>query len=387
MPWETVSLMDARKQLVALVQSGAWTMKAACQHFGVSRKTGHKWLSRFEEEGRAGLSDKSRAPHSSPQAWPDETKELVLSLKRKRPHWGPKKLVAVLAKKGFETPSPSTAGEWLREANLVRPTRRPAPRATPSHLTEATRPNQLWCYDFKGHFRLRNGRYCYPLTVTDDYSRMLLGCFALTTTSIDATRPCMEQLFREYGLPDALRSDNGEPFASVGLAGLNTLNVSWLKQGIRLERTRPASPQENARHERMHRTLKAETTRPPGRAVAEQQRRFDDWRIDFNTERPHEALDMDVPSNWYQRSAKLFREGPITTTYPGHFEVRHVRNRGHIKMAGRDVYLSEALIGEHVGLNEVDDGIWQVHFISEAICGIDLRGDKPKLIAASQLGT
>ena len=387
MPWGTVSLMDARKQLVSLVHGGAMTMAAACRQFGVSRKTGHKWLRRFEEEGRAGLLDQSRAPKHSPNAWPDETRELVLDLKRERPFWGPKKLVAVLAGKGKEMPSVSTAGEWLREANLVVPARRATPRAKPTHLTQAAGPNQVWCYDYKGQFLMGNGEYCYPLTVTDDYSRMLLGCFALSSTSIAATRPCMEELFRTYGLPEALRSDNGEPFASAGLAGLNSLNVSWLKQGIRLERIMKGRPDQNGRHERMHRTLKAETTRPPQYEFRAQQDCFSSWLLDYNTERPHEALGMDVPISWYEPSSRTFREGTISTTYPGHFEVRHVGNRGHIKMAGHVIYLSESLIGEHLGLVEVDDGIWQVHFLSDAICGLDLRGEKPKLIAASKLSS
>jgi len=384
MPWETVSLMEAKKRLVELVHRQVMTMSEACSQFGVTPKTGYKWLKRFESGGLPGLEELSRAPKRSPQAWPDETRQAVLELKLERPTWGPKKLVAVLAGRGLEMPAVSTAGEWLREANLVTPTSRPPPQAKPTRLTLATRPNQVWCYDFKGQFKLGDGSFCFPLTITDDFSRMLLGCFSLSSTSISATQPCMEELFRAYGLPEFLRSDNGEPFSSIGLAGLTTMNVSWLKQGIVLERTRPASPQDNGRHERMHRTLKAETTRPPAHNHSAQQRRFDTWRLDFNTVRPHEALDMNVPKSRYEPSSRSFKEGPITVAYPGHFEVRHVRNRGHIKLGGRDVYLSEALIGEPVGLVEVDDGIWQVRFMADVICGIDMRGKKPRLIGHSR---
>jgi len=383
MPWETVSLVEAKRQLVQLVHRQVMTMSEACAQFGVAPKTGYKWLKRFETGGLPALEELSRAPKRSPQSWPDETREAVLKLKRERPTWGPKKLVAVLSGRGVEMPAVSTAGEWLRAAELVKPARRTAPKAKPTRLTEAVRPNHVWCYDFKGQFKVGDGRYCYPLTITDDFTRMLLGCFSLSTTSVAAAQPCMEALFRAYGLPDILRSDNGEPFSSVGLAGLTTMNVSWLKQGITIERTRPASPEENARHERMHRTLKAETTRPPARNLAAQQRRFDAWRIDFNTVRPHEALDMDVPVSRYEPSSRSYREGSITATYPSHFEVRHVRNRGHIKLGGQEVYLSEALIGEHVGLLEVDDGIWQVRFMADVICGIDMRGKKPQLIGHS----
>jgi transposase InsO family protein len=380
MPWEQVSLVKTKLQLVKLVQSGAMTMSAACAQYGVTRKTGHKWLARYEAEGESGLEEVSRAPKCSPQAWPEETREAVLQLKQRRPHWGPKKLVAVLEREGIETPAISTAGEWLREAGLVKPRRRSAPRAKPTRLTQATKPNDVWCYDFKGQFRMGNGQYCYPLTVTDDASRMLLGCFALAAPTAGATKPCVEALFREYGLPQVLRSDNGEPFASVGLAGLTTLNVAWLKQGIRLERIRPASPQENGRHERMHRTLKDETTRPPKHFMAAQQRRFDEWRIDFNTQRPHEALGQAVPASRYSASTTSFRE---TATYPGHYEVRRVGNRGYIKLLGNSVHLSEALVGEDVGLVEVDDGLWRVLFLSDVICAIDLRGPTSRLIRDS----
>jgi hypothetical protein len=212
---------------------------------------------------------------------------------------------------------------------------------------------------------------------------MLLGCFALVAPTAAATKPCVETLFREYGLPKVLRSDNGEPFASVGLAGLTTLNVAWLKQGIRLERIRPASPQENGRHERMHRTLKDETTRPPKHFMEAQQRRFDEWRIDFNTQRPHEALRQAVPASRYSASSTSFREVGATASYPGHYEVRRVGNRGYIKLLGNSVHLSEALVGEDVGLVEVDDGLWRVLFLSDVICAIDLRGPTSRLVRDS----
>lgn len=383
MPWETVSVMDAKRGVVELYLSGAMTMAEACEAKGVSRKTGYKWLARWNEQGREGLEELTRAPKTSPQAWPEETRDALLELKRKRPTWGPKKLVASLSREGLAMPAASTAGTWLREEGLTKKRRRPTVRAKPTSLTVATRPNEVWCYDFKGQVRLGNGQLCYPLTVTDDYSRMLLGCFALDSTSIAATQPCVESLFREHGLPEVLHSDNGTPFASTGLSGLTTMSVAWLKQGIRLERSRPATPTDNARHERMHRTLKAEAMRPPSQTMSAQQLVFDAWRFDFNTQRPHEALGMSVPISLYQASGRGFLEGEIRANYPGHFDVRHVGNRGQVKMLGHSIYLSEALIGQHVGLIEVDDGLWQVHFLSQPLCALDIRGPRPKLIGHS----
>lgn len=281
MPWEPESLVKRKKQLVDLVRGGVLSMEEAAAKFGITPKTGYKWRNRYEAEGDAGLEERSRAPRSSPQAWDEETRAELIKLKVARPEWGPKKLVSHLETLGFEMPAVSTAGEWLKAANLVKPARRSGPKQPPrtKPLTVANGPNDVWCYDFKGQFRLGDGSYCWPLTVTDDFLRTLLGCFALSSTSVAASQPCVERLLREYGLPKVLRSDNGEPFSSAGLGGLTKMNVAWLKQGIELERSRKASPQENARHERMHRTLKAETTRPPQRTVDQQQRCFDAFRL------------------------------------------------------------------------------------------------------------
>jgi putative transposase len=380
MPWKEMSPVEQKRRLIALVHKGVLSMTDAAEQSGVHRKTGHKWLKRFEEDGTAGLEERSRAPKHSPQARPDEERKLVLDLKQRRPSWGPKKIVAALKRQGLPAPAASTAGTWLDEAGLVQPRRRQLrPSATPTGLEEAKGPNDLWCIDFKGQFRLGNGQLCYPLTVTDQYSRYLLGCDALATTSTEGAKRCVERLFCEYGLPRAIRSDNGTPFASLGLAGLSTLCVSWLKQGIRLERIPPGKPQHNGRHERMHRTLKAETTRPPAATMQGQQRLFDVFRPDFNMERPHEALDMDVPSKHYEPSPRCFRASD-DATYPGHFEVRRVRREGTIKWAGTTIYISQSLVGEQLGLNEIDDGVWQISFLSLVIAGIDMRNGKPQLI-------
>jgi len=382
MAWKETSPVEQKRHLIQLVKKGVLTMKDAAAQFGVSRKTGQKWLARFEQSGREGLAERSRRPHSSPQAFPPETREAVIALKRRRPTWGPKKIVAALEREGLNMPSSSTAGDWLKAEGLVSSSRRrrARPSATPTDLVAPEGPNDLWCIDFKGQFRLGDGQLCYPLTVTDQHSRFLLGCDALLSTSAEPARQCIDRLFREYGVPKAMRSDNGTPFASVGLAGLSALSVSWLKQGIRLERIPPGKPQHNGRHERMHRTLKAETTRQQAKTLAEQQQLFDAFRIDFNTERPHEAIEMDVPISRYEPSPRAFREESFDATYPGHFEVRRVRPEGTIKWAGESVYVSESLVGEQLGLNEVHDGIWQIHFHGLVLGGINMHGEKPTLI-------
>jgi transposase InsO family protein len=336
-----------------------------CREYGVSRKTGNKYKKRFEELGVIGLEDQSRAPHVIPHKTPPELVELLVTERVRHPSWGPRKLKNVLERRlGRGLPAPSTIGVILEGRGLVAPRKhRPRYSPRPTSLREATAPNDVWCIDYKGQFRLGDTTYCYPLTVTDQYSRYIVGCEAMAAISDEQARDACEDMFRTYGLPTVMRSDNGAPFASVGLAGLTKLSVYWLRLGIVPERTRPASPQENGRHERMHRTLKAETTRPARHNLLQQQERFDDFVEEFNTQRPHEALEMKRPAEVFQTSSKKHPARLADPEYPTHDDALRVNHLGRIRLPGREIYLATALAGQVVGVREEVDGRWLVTFV------------------------
>src|SRR5687768_7318086 len=320
-----------------------------CTEYGISRKTGHKFKKRFEEAGAVGLYDQSRAPRCIPHKTPPEVAELVVAERLRHPTWGPKKLKAVLEERlGHRLPSATTLGDILVRRGLI--TRRKLrlrlrPQATTLRRAEA--PNEVWCVDYKGQFRLGDRSYCYPLTLTDQFSRYLLGCDAMAAIDEDQAREAMTPIFAENGLPRVLRSDNGPPFASTGLAGLTKLSVYWMRLGITPERIRPAHPQDNGRHERMHRTLKRDTTRPPRSNLLQQQEVFDAFVLEFNTERPHEALDMKRPAELYTPSPRLLPSALPEPTYPTHDDVVTVNSIGCVSLPGRRrPYLSAALVGQ-----------------------------------------
>jgi transposase InsO family protein len=343
--------------------AGDVPMAGLCRAFGISRVTGYKWLDRYGSGGVAALSDRSRARHTQPHAYPASIRELVIQARMEHPTWGGKKLRPWLAKRHprVELPSVTTMETILREAKLVRRRRRSRRLEGPVGVRGGDdRPNGVWAVDFKGQFRLGDGSYCYPLTATDSCSRYLLTCTALRCTKFDPAWTVFDQLFAEYGVPERIRSDNGVPFASVGVGRLSRLSVYWMSLGIEVERTRPGKPQDNGRHERMHRTLKEDTTRPPAGTRRGQQRRFNRFRMTYNEERPHEALNMRCPAEFYEPSSRPYEV--VEFQYPGHWEQRTVRNRGAIKWKDQEVFLSEALSGHHVGLVEIDDGVWQVCF-------------------------
>lgn len=361
--------MSQREEFIRLVHQRRHPITELCIAFGVSEKTGHKWLSRFQREGIAGLADRSHVPHAAPHQVSPRLRSLITSLREKHPTWGARKLRAVLARRSPEItwPAPSTIGELLRREGLLRPTRRkrhPNAAGVPldSGLTIARAPNDVWTTDFKGEFRLGPGPYCYPLTVLDAQSRYLLGCRALLSTATVPVKVIFTQLFERFGLPEVIRSDNGVPFAcSNALGRLSTLSVWWIRLGIRPERIAPGHPQQNGQHERMHKTLKAEATRPPSASLREQQNRFDRFRREYNTVRPHEALGQREPSSCYTTSTRSFpdRLGPIE--YPAHLEVRRVC-KGMIAWKGRYVWLTKALSGEDVSLEETGDDTWTISF-------------------------
>jgi transposase InsO family protein len=365
MPWQEESTMQLRRQFVQDVHSGATPITELCAAYGISRKTGYKWLTRFEAEGAAGLGDRSRRPHTSPHATPVELVQALLEARGRHPSWGPRKLLRILRQQMRAAPWParSTMALHLQRAGLVvtpRRVRRPGHPGRPQAPMDA--PNAIWTADFKGQFRLGDGEACYPLTVADGYSRMLLGCQALTGVTVAESQPVFRQLFRTYGLPARIRSDNGVPFATQALGRLSPLSVWWIRLGILPDLIEPASPQQNGRHERMHRTLKRDTTRPPQPSRRAQQRRFDTWRHEFNTLRPHEALDDATPASHYRASPRPYPARLAPLEYPAHYERRLVSNNGGIRWHARWVNVSQTLGGEHLGLVEIDDGEWDVYF-------------------------
>jgi putative transposase len=376
MPWQEMSSMDQRLQFITDHQRGLYTMAELCAQNSISRKTGYKWLTRYATEGPPGLLERSHAPHGCPHRIADELATLLLGVREKHPTWGPKKLVHYLARRHREVrvwPAVSTVADLLKRRGLVRPRRRrPSPPVHPGTVPiRTTAPNDLWTADFKGQFLTRNGIYCYPLTIADQETRYLLRVHGLLNTRVKSALPVFERAFREYGLPLAIRTDNGVPFASTGLRGLTRLNVWWLRLGIAHQRIRPASPQENAAHERMHRTLKAETTRPPKADLAQQQRRFNEFRREYNEERPHEALAGDPPGAHYESSPRPYPTMLPPLEYPGHFLVKHVTSVGTIRFNYSLIVLGRALSGQHVGLEETDDGIWSVYLAQMLIGKLD----------------
>jgi len=299
MPWEQSSPMDQKTQFVSEYLRDTISFTELCDRYGISRKTGYKWIDRYQAEGPAGLADRSRRPHSSPDETPEPLRLAIIEARRRHPSWGGKKLLKHLKGKDPQADWPSrwTVCEILCRAGLVRQrTRRRKPGHPGKPISIATAPNDLWCVDFKGQFKTRDGQYCYPLTVTDRYSRYLIGCQALLSTETKGAKATFLQLFKKYGLPQAIRSDNGTPFASTALARLSELSVWWIRLGIRPELIEPGKPQQNGQHERMHRVLKAETARPPAANLTQQQRWFDRFCQEYNQLRPHEGIDLRTPA-------------------------------------------------------------------------------------------
>lgn len=376
MPWRECKPMSERMTFVSRLLAGE-RMSDLCTEYGISRKTGYKFRARYEERGPAALYDVSRRPKRSPRRTPVEVRELLVDARRAHPTWGPRKLLEIVRGRhpDVRLPAPSTVGEILDRAGLVEPRRRKRRVTRLGEVrSEALGPNDVWCADYKGQFRLGNDRYCYPLTVTDQASRFILACEGFESIDGDAARAVFDDRFGRYGLPLAIRTDNGAPFASNALFGLTRLSASWLKLGIALERIEPGKPQQNGRHERMHRTLKQETTRPAARTLLGQQERFDEWVASFNEIRPHEALEQKPPATLYRLSP---RQVPrlLKLDYPLHDEVRTVMPSGHIRiLRGRKhsaTFLSTALGSERVGIRELEDGTWLVSFAALDLGWVD----------------
>ena len=365
MPWKETNPMTEKERFVTLVQTGRFTITELCADFGISRKTGHKYLQRYETEGRAGLNQRSRRPKVCPAMTGEAVEQLILKERRKHPTWGAKKIHDLLLKvHGLEDrPHINTINNILSRHGLTRKRKRKAGvhRVHPEHLTEATHPNEVWTFDFKGWFFLGNGERCDPLTVCDRYSRYIIGCKAQPNQQFKGTLSTCKKLMRHYGLPEVIRVDNGTPFASIALGGLSQLSVWWIEQGVRVEFIRPSSPQENGSHERMHRDLKAEVTKSASSNMRAQQKRFDRWRHEYNHERPHEALDMLRPAEIYHNSSRRLGEQD-RIKYSQDYQVKRVSQSGHISHMGSNFYLSEIYAGCNVGLFENADGITELHY-------------------------
>lgn len=357
--------MDLKMEFMARLHRGE-RMTELCTEYGISRKTGHKLKNRYETLGPVGLAEQSRAPKCIPHKTSPELQKLVVRERRTHRSWGPKKIKAVLERRlGHALPSASTLGNILLREGLIEPrAQRPRHKARPTGLSIATAPNDGWSIDYKGQFRLGDGNYCYPLTLTDQYSRFLLCCDGMSAISEERARESCELVFREYGLPSVIRSDNGVPFASAGLAGLTTLSIYFLRLGIKLERIRPSHPEENGQHERMHRTLKRETTRPPRHNLLQQQDAFESFVEEFNERRPHEALQMRCPAEVYKPSARRHPDELCVPEYPGHDDTLKVDPKGQLRLpGGRRLYLCAALRGQLVGIREEDADRWLVSFL------------------------
>jgi transposase InsO family protein len=367
--------MDERMRFVIRLKDGE-SMASLCREFRISRKTGYKIFERYEECGLEGLSDRTRRPFRYANQLPEQLEAAIVTAKREKPNWGARKIRERLLRRlphAVKVPACSTIHAVLDRHGLVSRARRSRTRTEGTPLSEGSSPNDLWCTDYKGEFMLADKRYCYPLTVTDHASRYLLLCEAMESNAEKPAFTAFERLFKERGLPRAIRSDNGVPFASPnGLFNLSKLSVWWLRLGIRIERIRPGHPQQNGRHERMHLTLKKEATRPAGANLLQQQAKFDEFMEEFNNERPHEALAMKCPAEVYAPSTRPY-QGIPEPHYPFHDRTVMVTSCGRLCLYRKKINLSVCLAGQAVGIKEVDDGIWLVSFMEYDLGYIDLE--------------
>jgi len=365
MGWKGVTVMDQRIRFLSDYLEGFYPFSELCLLFGISRKTGYKWVGRYREFGVEGLEERSRRPLTCPHQTDDAVIQSIVRERHRHPTWGPKKLLHVIGKRQphWSLPAISTTADILKRKGLIEPRPRRLRRQHPGcPKTVCRAPNEIWTADYKGHFRMRNGQYCYPLTVCDMYSRYLLGCSAHPAISLEGSKVTFTRLFKTYGLPERIRTDNGVPFASSAIARLSALSVWWIKLGVYPEQIEPGKPQQNGKHERMHRTLKKEATIPPGKHLTAQQKRFNIFREEYNGQRPHESLGMKTPDEVYTVSTRTMPEKILPPEYPQHFEVRRVSRNGGIRWHHHRVPVSQTLVEEYIGFEEIDDGVYNVYF-------------------------
>lgn len=366
MPWKEVNPMQQRVLFIADYLRQISNFSDLCGDYGISRKTGYKWVSRFQSGGIEGLSEHSSRPVHSPVKTPYRIEQKIIELRQQfKTTPGAKKIQVLLGRqyRHEEIPSKSTIYNILNRSGLVE-TRRRRRRVSPypQPFAPVEQLNELWSVDYKGQFKLRNGQWCYPLTVMDHQSRYLCGCDALAGPRLRETKACFIRLFRTYGLPERIRSDNGVPFASTACAGLSRLSMWWIRLGIMPERIELGKPQQNGRHERMHRTLKKAATRPPSRSMRAQQRRFDRFMHEYNEQRPHEALNQQTPGSQYCKSPRAYPERLPSLEYPGYYDVRKVAANGTVNWHNKMVYISHLMVGERIGLEEIADGDWAIYY-------------------------
>ncbi len=365
MPWLETDPVTERKKFIIEAQGGLFSHSELCRRHGISRQKGYKWIERYEAEGPDGLLDRSHRPHSCPHATEPRVLDAALELRRARPRWGAAKILAHLTElhPRWLLPARQVLHKYIVREGLVAKRRRirriPHPGA-PTAPFDA--PNSIWSADFKGQFKTLDGIYCYPLTIQDGFSRFVIACQGLSGATLAGSQKVFTRVFQEFGLPERIRTDNGVPFASSALGRLSQLSIWWIKLGILPDLIEPASPQQNGRHERMHKDLKAETTIPPAATRAAQQRRFNRFRSDFNEVRPHEAHGQRPPASVYRPSSRPFPAKLQRPEYPAHFEVRKVSTNAGIRWACERVLVSHLLAGEYVGLEQVADDIWAVYF-------------------------
>lgn len=365
MTWKGVTIMDQRVRFISEYLNAYFSVAELCRQFEISRKTGYKWINRYKEYGVEGLVEKSTQPLFCPHKTDHKMVKAIINQRKKHPSWGPKKILHTISLKypRLSLPAISTTADILKKEGLILPGKRRLRRKHPGCPTGvANAPNDTWTVDYKGQFKMRNGLYCYPLTVCDMYSRYLLGCDAHNSVSLRDTTNHFIELFDTFGLPNRIRSDNGVPFASSALARLSSLSVWWIKLGIYPELIEPGKPQQNGKHERMHRTLKKEATIPPKQNLKRQQKELDKFKVEYNEIRPHEALNMDTPADVYQTSKRKMPKKVALYDYPSHFEVRLVSNNGGLRWNNNRVPVSSTLIKEYIGFEELADGIHNVYF-------------------------
>jgi putative transposase len=374
MPWKETCAMDEKVKMINDLLKREHNITEIGEHYQVSRKTVYKWLERFQTKGIEAPQEGSRAPHRHPNATSPEIVSQLIETKLRHVYWGPKKVVASLKQKYPEThwPVVSTTQSILKKEGLVNPRR--IRRHTPPYtqpFQQCRRPNDSWSIDYKGQFRMGDGKLCYPLTITDNFSRYMLTCRGLRHPNYESTQPYLERAFREYGLPLAIKSDNGTPFASTGLGGLSRLSVWLIRLQIVPERIELSHPEQNGRHERMHRSLKEAVCQPPKSCLSRQQRAFDHFKTEFNEERPHEALNMKTPASFYTSSHRQYPAKLPPVEYDSWIAVRRVLPSGGIKWHNNYIYVSQALAGEPVGLKRLTETTWELWFSSYLLGIID----------------
>jgi putative transposase len=394
MPWKECGVMEERFRFIDDWRSGDWTKSELCRHYDVSRATGYKWLSRYEEGGLDGLRDQSRAPLHHPNEISGEIEELVIAMKEAHPSWGAPKIRGRMALDHLDLllPAESTIGSILQRNGLTVERREKRPRSRPSTepLAHASSANEVWSADFKGCFHTGDGVRIDPLTISDNYSRYLFRCQSLLAADTAHSKPVFTAAFREFGLPRRIRTDNGAPFGSSGETGLTLLTAWWIQMDIVPERIQPGKPQQNGRHERMHRTLKQETAQPPASNRRRQQERFDQFRKEYNEQRPHQALGQRTPDSFYSPSPRLYPERLREAEYPSGWKVRRISPAGQMRWNAGYVFVSHAMRGDAVGLEPIDDRVWRVWFHSYEAgifeeSKLRLRRPKPPLPVAESL--